>query len=101
MVLEQFPNATNHYYLRWHFKLISNNFFPKNEEVQAIKISTLVTCGLNNPEACYQSLNVIIIRQLSSSNRISQSSNLILVLSMRSSVTAKRSATLTHSRVQR
>ena len=81
--------------------MISNNFFSKNEVVQAIKISTLVTCGLNNPEACYQSLNVIIIRQLSSSNRISQSSNLILVLSMRSRVTAKRSATLTHSRVQR
>ena len=29
MVVEQFPNTANHYYLRWHFKLISNNFFSQ------------------------------------------------------------------------
>ena len=75
-------------------------FFPKNEGVQTLKISTLVAHGLNNPEACYQSLNVILFRQVSSSNCISQRSILIIFLSMRSKVSAKGSATLTHSRVQ-
>ena len=50
------------------------NSFPKNEGVQTTKISTYVTCGLNNPEACYQSLHVILFRQVSSYNRISQKS---------------------------
>ena len=80
---------------------MSLRIFSQNEGVQAIKISTLVTCGLNNPEACYQSFNVILLRQVSSSNRISQRSISIIFLSMRSRVSAKGSATLAHSRVQR
>ena len=102
MVVEQFPNTANHYFLSWHFKLtvdVSENFFPKTKG--RIKISTLVTCGLNNPEACHQSLNVILFRQVSSSNHISQRSISIIFLSMRSGVSAKGSATLAHSRVQR
>ena len=34
--------------------------------------------GLNNPEACYQSLNVTLFRQVSSSNRISHRSIFII-----------------------
>ena len=32
MVVEQFPNTANHYFLRWHFKStvdVSENFFPE------------------------------------------------------------------------
>ena len=78
---------------------MSLRIFSQNEGVQAIKISTLVTCGLNNPEACYQSFNVILLRQVSSSNPISQRSISIIFLSMRSRVSAKGSATLPHKQL--